>query len=285
MDLYHLKRKAIEIRKPIIEMLGRAGSGHPGGSLSIVEILVLLYYEIMRHDPNNPRWEDRDRLILSKGHAAPALYAILADLGYFPRSELLHLRRCNHILQGHPYNLDIPGVEATTGSLGHGLSFAVGVALAGKLDRKPYRVYVVLGDGEIEEGQIWEAAMSAYKYKLDNLCAVLDHNRLQIDGTVFEIKRLTTLPNKWRAFGWHVIEVDGHNFMQLRSAFQSAAAQNGCPTIIIAHTIKGKGVSYMENRLEWHGKAPKGEEISLALKELDAALKKLESEKAQKPRG
>ncbi len=250
-------------------MITKAGSGHPGGSLSCVEILATLYFEIMNHNPKKPDLPDRDRLILSKGHAAPTLYSILTKFGYFPREWLWELRKIKGKLQGHPYSITTPGVEASTGSLGQGLSFANGIALAGKLDKKDYRVYCVLGDGEIGEGQVWEASMTASRYKLDNLCAVLDHNRLQIDGTIKEIKNPYPLREKWEAFGWKVLEVDGHNFKELLSVFEKAKGVKKMPTMIIANTVKGKGVSFMENKLEWHGRAPTEEEAQKALEELN----------------
>jgi len=272
MAIQELKELAREIRRDIILMLTKAGSGHPGGSLSCVEILVTLYFRVMRHDPNNPNWEDRDRFVLSKGHAAPTLYAILSKAGYFPREWLWELRRCGSPLQGHPYSPSTPGVECSTGSLGHGLSVANGMAIAGKLDNKPYKVYCLIGDGEINEGQIWEASMSAARFKLDNLCAILDHNGLQIDGTVKEIKNPYPFREKWEAFGWQVMEVNGHNFEELINAFSKFEAtkteSDGKPTIIIANTVKGKGVSFMENAVNWHGKAPNEEQAIIALKDL-----------------
>ncbi len=265
-----LKRIAKEVRKEIIKMLVRAGSGHPGGSLSCVEIIVSLYFGgILRYDPENPQWEDRDRFVLSKGHAAPCLYAVLALAGFFPREWLKTLRKVGSKLQGHPYNMDTPGVEATTGSLGQGLSIANGMALAAKIDKKSYRVYCLIGDGEIDEGQIWEAAMTAKKYKLDNLCAILDHNGLQIDGKIKEVKDPYPLKEKWESFGWHTIVIDGHNYEQIFNAFKEAEKIKGKPTMIIANTIKGKGVSFMEGQVDWHGKAPTPEQAEIALKELE----------------
>jgi len=263
-----LTERARQIRGHIIKMLAAAGSGHPGGSLSAVEILTLLYFRRMRYDPKNPKWPDRDRFVLSKGHAAPVLYATLAEAGFFPVEILTTLRRFGSILQGHPDMKKTPGVEMSTGSLGQGLSAANGMALAGKLDKKDYRVYVLIGDGEIEEGQIWEAAMTAVHYKLDNLTAFLDYNHLQIDGRIEEVKSNTDPAGRFRAFGWHVLEVDGHDFAALDRALDEAQATKGKPTIIIAHTVKGKGVSFMEDQVGWHGTAPKPEEAQKALAEL-----------------
>jgi len=269
MTIQELKELAREIRRDIILMLTKAGSGHPGGSLSCVEILITLYIEVMRYDSNNPKWDNRDRFVLSKGHAAPTLYAILSKAGYFPREWLWELRRCGCPLQGHPYSPTTPGAECSTGSLGHGLSIANGMAIAGKLDNKSYKVYCLIGDGEINEGQIWEASMSAARFKLDHLCAILDHNGLQIDGTIEEIKNPYPFREKWEAFGWQVMEVDGHNFEELINAFSKFEAEsNGKPTVIIANTVKGKGVSFMENAVNWHGKAPNKEQAVIALKDL-----------------
>ncbi|EMT37932.1 Transketolase, N-terminal subunit, partial [Thermoanaerobacter thermohydrosulfuricus WC1] len=256
MDKEFLKQKAKEVRIDIINMLAEAGSGHPGGSLSCADILTLLYFDKMNVKPDNPKWEDRDRLVLSKGHAAPALYAVLAEKGFFPKEELKTLRKLGSILQGHPDMKSTPGLDMTTGSLGQGLSAANGMALAGKLDKKGYRVYVILGDGELQEGQIWEAAMTAAHYKLDNLTAILDFNGLQIDGPNREVKNIEPVNEKFKAFGWHVIEIDGHDFDQIDKAIEEAKATKGKPTLIIAHTIKGKGVSFMENQVGWHGSAP-----------------------------
>lgn len=269
MNTVLLKQKAKEIRKDIITMVTEAESGHPGGSLSCTDILTILYFDKMNIDPENPKWEERDRLVLSKGHAAPALYAVLSERGYFPKEELKTLRQLHSILQGHPDMKSTPGVDMTTGSLGQGLSAANGMALAGKLDHKNYRVYVILGDGEIQEGQIWEAAMTAAHYKLDNLTAILDYNGLQIDGKNEDVMNIAPVKEKFKAFGWNVIEADGHNFEELDRAIEEAKATKGKPTIIIAKTIKGKGVSFMENRVEWHGVAPKKEEAEKALAELE----------------
>ena len=256
------------LRRHIIEMTMTAASGHPGGSLSSVEIATALYFRVLRHRPSEPDWPDRDRFILSKGHAAPLLYAVLAEAGYLSGSELCTLRKIDSRLQGHPDSTCTPGVEATCGSLGQGLSFGIGVALAGRLDAKDYRVYVLLGDGECDEGQVWEAAMAAAHYKLDNLVGIVDHNGLQIDGWNKDVMNLEPLPDKWRSFGWNVIEVDGHDFAQILAALEQAGRVKGQPTMIIAHTIKGKGVSFMENNVDFHGKAPSREEAERALKEL-----------------
>ncbi len=265
-----LKTKAKEARKDDLTMIAKAGSGHPGGSLSLIEILVSLFHGgVLQHDPKNPAWPDRDRLILSKGHGCPALYTLLAHRGYFPKEMLWTLRKLGSPLQGHPH-LGLPGIEASSGSLGQGLSIANGIALAGKLDKKSYRVYCITGDGEVQEGQIWEAAMTAAQYKLDNLCAILDANGIQQNGPVQQIKNIEPLPEKWRSFGWHVIEVNGHKFTELLTAFDNAAKVQGRPTMVIARTVKGKGVSFMEGRAEWHGKAPNPEQLSQALKEIES---------------
>ncbi|SHE75203.1 transketolase subunit A [Thermoanaerobacter uzonensis DSM 18761] len=271
MNKEFLKQKAKEVRIDIINMLAEAGSGHPGGSLSCTDILTLLYFDKMNVKPDNPKWEDRDRLVLSKGHAAPALYAVLAEKGFFPKEELKTLRKLGSILQGHPDMKSTPGLDMTTGSLGQGLSAANGMALAGKLDKKDYRVYVILGDGELQEGQIWEAAMTAAHYKLDNLTAILDFNGLQIDGPNREVKNIEPVNEKFKAFGWHVIEIDGHDFDQIDRAIEEAKATKGRPTLIIAHTIKGKGVSFMENQVGWHGSAPNEEQRQKAIQELEGS--------------
>ena len=260
---------AVKIRKHVLTMLHEARSGHTGGSLSAVDAIVALYFHHMRHNPSNPRDPNRDRFILSKGHAVPALYAALAECGYFDVSELLTLRKINSRLQGHPANTKTPGIEVSTGSLGQGLSFGIGVALAGKLDRKDYNVYVMVGDGETDEGQIWEAAAAASHYKLDNLTALLDRNRLQIDGFTEDVMSLEIVRERWRAFGWNVIEVDGHNMKEILDALHKADAHKKQPTMIILHTVKGKGVSFMENKAEYHGVAPNDEEYEKAMKELD----------------
>jgi len=264
-----MKAIAKRLRRHIITMIGKAGSGHPGGSLSAVEILTTLYFRVLRHKPLDPQWLDRDRFILSKGHAAPLLYATLAECGYFPIDELLTLRQMDSRLQGHTDRTVTPGVEMSAGALGQGLSFAIGVALAGRLNSKDYRVYVLLGDGECDEGQVWEAAMAAAHFKVDNLAAIVDNNGQQIDGWNRDVMNLDPFPSKWQAFGWHVIEVDGHAFTQLTQAFNQAKLVKGQPTVIIAHTIKGKGVSFMENNPDFHGKAPTDDEVEIALKELE----------------
>jgi transketolase len=263
-----LEDKAREIRTMIIQMLARAGSGHPGGSLSSTDILTCLYYYVMRHNPKDPDWPDRDRFHLSKGHCCPALYAVLAEMGYFPKGELMNLRRLGAMLQGHPER-HTPGIEVCSGSLGQGLSVALGMCLAAKIDNKDYRSYCLLGDGEIQEGNIWEAAMAAAHYKCDNLCAILDYNGFQIDGRVSEVMSVEPLNEKWRGFGWHVIEVDGHNMAALHKAFETAKKIKERPTILIAKTIKGKGVSFMENVVDFHGRAPSEDETGRAVKELN----------------
>ncbi|MCK9614462.1 MAG: transketolase [Candidatus Omnitrophica bacterium] len=263
----YLKNKANEIRKLIIEMLAKAGSGHPGGSLSSSDIIACLYFEVMRHDPKNPAWPDRDRFHLSKGHCAPALYATLALSGYFPREALWTLRKLNSILQGHP-DKRVPGVEVASGSLGQGLSIALGMALSAKVDKKDYRVYCLMGDGEIQEGNIWEAAMAAAHFKADNLCGIVDYNHFQIDGRTDDIMNLEPLLNKWEAFGWHALSCDGHNLKELLEAFRIAKTVKLKPTVIIAHTVKGKGVSFMEHVVDFHGRAPTEKEREIALREL-----------------
>lgn len=267
-EVKKLEERAKTVRRHIVSMIGEAASGHPGGSLSVVEMLVALYFHVMRIDPKRPDWPDRDRFVLAKGHAAPALYAVLAEAGYFPVETLKTLRKFGSILQGHPDMRKTPGVEASTGSLGQGLSMANGMAMAGKLDRKDYRVYAALGDGETEEGQVWEAAMTSVHYKLDNLTAFVDYNRLQIDGPVEKVKAATPQADRWKAFGWHVLEVDGHNFKEIVAAIEAARKVTGRPTMIIAHTVKGKGVSFMENQVDWHGSAPKRDQVAQALAEL-----------------
>ncbi|MBI4319471.1 MAG: transketolase [Chloroflexi bacterium] len=263
-----LKGIATKLRRHIVQMTGEACSGHPGGSLSSAEIVTALFFAVMRHRPSDPTWPERDRFVLSKGHAAPVLYAALAEAGYFPVEWLRTLRKLGSCLQGHPDMRRTPGVETSTGSLGQGLSVGSGMALAAKLDGRGYRVYVILGDGESNEGQVWEAAMSAAHYRLDNITAVLDHNGLQIDGPNEQVMRLEPVADKWRSFGWRVIEADGHDFSQLLGAFDLAAQVTGRPTIVIARTTKGKGVSFMENVVDFHGKAPTPEQMELALREL-----------------
>jgi transketolase len=304
-----LEKKAKVIRRHVVKMIFKAGSGHPGGSLSAVDILTALYFHktmdkdckkgdrepIMNYNPKNPNWEDRDRFILSKGHAAPALYSVFAEAGYLDRKPLLDflkdknvemyenvkksklfgtnllssLRQLGFPLQGHPDMNKTPGIEASTGSEGQGLSIGCGQALAAKLDRKLYHIFVMLGDGELDCGQTWEAAMSASHFKLDNLIAILDRNKLQLDGPTEQIMSLEPIPDKWQAFGWHVIEIDGHNFKEILTALDEAKNVKGKPTIIIAHTVKGKGVSFMEGAVGFHGKAPEKEQFKLAEKELE----------------
>ena len=268
IDITELEKKAKEIRKGIIESVYNAKSGHPGGSLSIAELLTVLYFNEMNIDENNPKWEERDRFVLSKGHCSPALYSCLAERGFFSKDLLVTLRKINSNLQGHPDMNKIPGVDMTTGSLGQGLSTANGMAIAGKLDNKDYRVYTILGDGEIEEGQIWEAAMSASHYKLDNLCVIVDKNDLQIDGRTDEVMSSAPLDEKFKSFGFEVVTIDGNNILEIMKAFAKAKTIKNRPTCIIAQTIKGKGVSFMENEVEWHGKAPNEEQYNLAMKEL-----------------
>ena len=266
--IFKLEAKAKEIRRYIILMTAAAGSGHPGGSLSAADIVTALYFSAMRLDPKRPDDPNRDRFVLSKGHAAPLLYAALALRGFFPEQELMTLRKLGSRLQGHPDMRKLPGVEMSTGSLGQGLSAANGMAIAARLDGRDYRVYVLLGDGECQEGQVWEAAMAAAHYRLDNVTAFLDYNGLQIDGSVDEVMSLGVVGDKWRAFGWHVVEIDGHNFREILGAIAEAKETKGKPTMIIARTIKGKGVSFMENQVDWHGIAPKAAEAARALEEL-----------------
>ena len=273
-DITKLKKKAIDIRKDILTMLNKAGSGHTGGSLSMVEMLISLYYYKLKHDPKKPDWPKRDKVVLSKGHGCPALYAVLADTGYFPREELWTLRKLGSRLQGHP-QIGLPGVEISSGSLGQGLSVANGMAFANKMDGIKSKVYCIMGDGETNEGQVWEAAMTAGHYNLDNVCAIVDFNKLQIDGFCCDVKGLEPFAKKWEDFGWHAKEVDGHDFNDLMNALDEVEKIKNKPQIIIAHTIKGKGVSFVENQVNWHGIAPKKEELEKALGELDAELKKL----------
>ena len=272
-----LQKIACRIRMGVIEGTFCAKSGHPGGSLSIAEDLAYLYWKEMRVDPKNPCWEDRDRLVLSKGHCAPALYAALALKGYFPWDELKSLRHTGALLQGHPDMKHIPGVDMSTGSLGQGISAACGMALAAKIDGKDSRVYAILGDGEIEEGQVWEAAMFAAHYKLDNLCAIVDNNNLQIDGTVEEVMSPYPITDKFAAFGWNVITIDAHDFDQIEAAMNAAKAVKGKPTVLVQKSVKGKGVSFMENQVSWHGAAPNAEQYETAMAELNAALAELEA--------
>lgn len=270
-EIKFLKAKACEIRRELLKMIHMAKSGHPGGSLSAADIVTALYFKVMHIRPEEPDWPDRDRFILSKGHSCPVLYTALCLKGYFGREHLSRLRQIDSILQGHPDMKKTPGVDVTTGSLGNGLSIGIGMALMGKLDKKDYRVYVMLGCGELDEGMIWEAAMCANKYKLNNLCAIIDYNRLQLDGTVEEIMPLEPLAEKWRAFGWNVLEIDGHDMQAILDAFAKAEEVKNSAVVIIAKTVKGKGVSYMENVCHWHGKAPTDDELMEALKELEEA--------------
>jgi transketolase len=267
-DPKQLEEIARQIRLDIVEMLYRAGSGHVGGSLSATDVLVALFFSHMHLDPGNACYPERDYFVLSKGHAAPVLYAILARLGYIPREDLFTLRQFGSLLQGHPDCKCTPGVEVSTGSLGQGLSVANGIALAMKMDHRSQRVYALMGDGEIQEGQIWEAAMFASFHRMDNLVAIVDYNRIQLDGFVKDILDLEPLADKWRGFGWHVIEVDGHSIPALQKVFAEAETTKGKPTCVLAHTIKGKGVSFMENNPKFHGMAPSPEEFALAMKEL-----------------
>jgi transketolase len=263
-----LQAIAKRVRRNIITMIGEAKSGHPGGSLSAVEILTTLYFDVMRHDPSNPTWPDRDRFILSKGHAAPVLYCMLEETGYTPPGKLNTLRKLGSIYQGHPDRRFIPALEASTGSLGVGPSVGLGMALAARLDNSPARTYVVVGDGESQEGQIWEAAMFGSYNKLDNIVVIVDYNRIQLDGFVKDILDLEPLADKWRSFGWHTIEVNGHDIPALQAAFAEAASTKGKPTALVAHTVKGKGVSFMENNPKYHGSAPSPAEVQTALQEL-----------------
>lgn len=269
-DISFLKEKAKEIRIDILKMITKAASGHTGGSLSIADLITLLYFREMHINPNDPHNPDRDRFVLSKGHAAPALYAALAEKGYFPKEELSHLREAGHMLQGHPDMKHTPGVDMTTGSLGQGISAACGMALAGKIDHKSYHVFSCLGDGELEEGQVWEAAMYAAHYKLDHLIAFIDNNGLQIDGPITKVMSSLPIGEKFKAFGWHVIAADGHDFNSLHTAIEEARIIQGQPTMIVMKTVKGKGVPEIENKAEWHGKAPTEEQCARFIKEVEA---------------
>lgn len=271
MNNLELEKMANEIRKDIVTAVHSAKSGHPGGSLSSADIFTYLYFEEMNVDPANPKWEDRDRFVLSKGHVAPGLYSTLAEKGYFPKEDLKTLRHTGSYLQGHPDMKHIPGIDMSSGSLGQGVSVAVGMAAAGKYDKKDYRVYTLTGDGEIQEGQIWEAAMWAGHRKLDNLVVIVDNNNLQIDGSVEDVCSPYPIDKKFEAFNFHVINIDGNDFDQIRAAFKEARETNGMPTAIIAKTVKGKGVSFMENAAGWHGKAPNDEEYEIAMADLEKA--------------
>ncbi|HLD81486.1 MAG TPA: transketolase [archaeon] len=267
MKIEWLAETAKRLRGDAIKMVAGANSGHPGGSLSALDLILTIYAYKLRFDAKNPKWEDRDRFVYSKGHACPGFYAVLAEFGFFPKEEFKNFRKINSLLQGHS-SVKIPGVEFSAGSLGQGLSYANGIAMAGKIDKKDYRVYCVLGDGELQEGQIWEAAMTSIKYKLDNLTLVIDRNKIQNDDFVDKTKDLEPLANKWAAFGWDTAEIDGHNYKEIMDALDNAEFGKGRPSVIIAHTVKGKGVSFMENNPEYHGKAPSPEELQKALKEL-----------------
>lgn len=271
MNNLELEKMANEIRKDIVTAVHSAKSGHPGGSLSSADIFTYLYFEEMNVDPANPKWEDRDRFVLSKGHVAPGLYSTLAEKGYFPKEDLKTLRHTGSYLQGHPDMKHIPGVDMSSGSLGQGVSVAVGMAAAGKYDKKDYRVYTLTGDGEIQEGQIWEAAMWAGHRKLDNLVVIVDNNNLQIDGSVEDVCSPYPIDKKFEAFNFHVININGNDFDQIRAAFKEARETKGMPTAIIAKTVKGKGVSFMENAAGWHGKAPNDEEYEIAMADLEKA--------------
>ncbi len=277
MNNKELELIAYKIRKHALIGVHSAKSGHPGGSLSIAEILSVLYFDEMNVDANNPKNPDRDRFVLSKGHCAPALYGALAEKGYFPKEDIRTLRQADSYLQGHPDMKHIPGVDMSTGSLGQGICAANGMALAAKLDGKSYRVYAILGDGECEEGQVWEAAMFASHYKLDNLTAFVDFNGLQIDGDITKVMNPTPFDQKFKSFGWNVITIDAHNVGEIKSAIESAKNCKGKPTVIIAKSVKGKGVSFMENNAAWHGSAPNDEQFETAMKELDSKIAELEA--------
>ncbi len=267
-DISRLKEIAKNARIDVIKMLEEAKGGHPGGSFSEIELVTALYAYEMTHYPDNPDADDRDRFVLSKGHGIPGVYAVMAQLGYWSSDDLMTLRKIDSPFQGHPDCCKLPGIEASTGSLGQGLSIAVGLALASKLDNDKYRVYTIIGDGESQEGQIWEAALSAPKFGLDNLVCILDYNKAQIDGFVSDVMPIEPIADKWRAFGWHVIEIDGHDFDAIISAFEEAKATKGKPTFILADTVKGKGVSFMEGKVEWHGVAPDAEQAAQAIAEI-----------------
>ncbi|MBQ5761962.1 MAG: transketolase [Clostridia bacterium] len=276
-----LQKTATIIRKYVIEEVFSAKSGHPGGSLSCTDIFTTLYFDEMNVDVKNPKWADRDRFVLSKGHCAPALYATLAVKGFFPEADLYTFRKVDSYLEGHPNMTYVPGVDMSTGSLGQGISTAVGMALAGKIDNKDYRVYSILGDGELEEGQVWEAAMAAAHYKLDNLTAFVDYNGLQIDGNITDVMNPEPIADKFIAFGWNVIVVDGHNHAQIKDAIEAAKTVKGKPTMVVCRCIKGKDVSFMENQYGWHGTAPNQEQRDQAIAELDEKLAAIEAEIAK----
>lgn len=269
-DIANLQKKVTLVRRDIITILSEAGSGHTAGSLGIVEVFVALYSRILKIDPNNPTWEERDRLVLSHGHVCPAMYSAMSQAGFFPHEELITLRKLGSRLQGHPHRESLPGLETTSGPLGSGLSQASGMALAGKMDKKSWRVVCLTSDGEHNEGNIWEAVMLAGKYKLDNLVSLIDRNYIQIDGFTEDVMPLDSLKGKYESFGWHALEIDGHDFNQIIEAFEKAKTVVGKPTVVIARTVPGKGVSFMENKPEWHGKSPKEGEAEKALEELNS---------------
>lgn len=277
MNNLELKKHANDVRKGIVTAVHSAKAGHPGGSLSAADMFTFLYFEEMNIDPKNPKKEDRDRFVLSKGHTAPGLYSALANRGYFPVEDLTTLRKLGSYLQGHPC-VHIPGVDMSSGSLGQGISAAVGMALGAKLDNRAFRVYTVLGDGELEEGQVWEASMFAGHRKLDNLCVIVDNNNLQIDGPIDQVCSPYPIDKKFEAFNFHVINIDAHDFDQIRAAFKEAKETKGMPTCIVMHSLKGKGVSFMENSVDWHGKAPNDEEYAVAMADLDKIAAELEKE-------
>jgi transketolase len=277
-DIKRLQKTSTLVRKHVIDEVYSAASGHPGGSLSCTDILVTLYFSEMRVDPKTPRWPDRDRFVLSKGHCSPALYGTLAEKGFLPKEHLVTFRSAESYVEGHPNMNCVPGVDMSTGSLGQGISAAVGMAMAGKLDNKDYRVYSILGDGELQEGQVWEACMAAAHYKLDNLTAFLDYNGLQIDGKITDVMSPEPVAGKFEAFGWKVLNIDGHNHAEILEAISKAKQTKGQPTMIVAHTVKGKGVSFMENLAGWHGTAPNKEQRDQAMAELDKVLAELEVE-------
>ncbi|MFZ2385931.1 MAG: transketolase [Candidatus Omnitrophota bacterium] len=267
LEIKELRERSRQVRRTVIQMLSTAGSGHPGGSLSSADLVTALYFSVLKHKPSDPLWPERDRFHMSKGHCCPLWFAVLSAAGYLPQCELASLRKFGSILQGHP-DKRAPGVELSSGSLGQGLSVSVGMSLAARLDSRDSRIYVLMGDGEIQEGNIWEAAMAAAHYKCDNLCGILDCNGLQIDGRTSDVMNLEPIKLKWEAFGWHAIEIDGHDMAAILGAYKEAAGVKGKPSVIIAHTVKGKGVSFMENNVDFHGRAPTKEETEQALKEL-----------------
>lgn len=275
VSIQNLQKKAIQVRKDLVQMIYNSGEGHIGGSLSSVDILVSLYYRVMRIDPARPKWEDRDRFILSKGHSVEGYYAILADLGFFPKDELQNYRKFGSKLIGHPNN-KINGVEVNTGALGHGLSIGVGMALGGKMDKKEYRVYVLMGDGELAEGSVWEAAMAGSNFGLDNLVGIIDRNKLQISGNTENVMKLEDLRERWSSFGWKVIEVNGHDIGEIVDVFERLPLEKGRPHMVIAHTTKGKGISFMENNHKWHHSVPNEQQFKQAMEELDLMMKKVE---------